>query len=64
MVAVDGSVQAAHPLFGHSGYHPAAMRVGGISRNRSAVKVAMGQALPVTYSQRWTNNSGTDGGGA
>ncbi|MBN1904105.1 MAG: hypothetical protein JW927_03320 [Deltaproteobacteria bacterium] len=26
---------------GHSGYHPGGMRVGGISRNRSALKVAM-----------------------
>jgi hypothetical protein len=26
---------------GHSGYHPGGMRVGGMSRNRSAVKVAM-----------------------
>ncbi len=26
---------------GHSGYHPEGMRVGGMSRNRSAVKVAM-----------------------
>jgi len=26
---------------GHSGYHPGGMRVGGISRNKSAVKVAM-----------------------
>ncbi|MFO8084817.1 MAG: hypothetical protein R6U27_10920 [Desulfobacterales bacterium] len=26
---------------GHSGYHPGAMRVGGISRNKSAVKVAL-----------------------
>jgi len=26
---------------GHSGYHPEGMRVGGVSRNRSAVKVAM-----------------------
>ncbi len=26
---------------GHSGYHPGGMRVGGVSRNRSAVKVAM-----------------------
>jgi len=26
---------------GHSGYHPGGMRVGGISRNRSAVKVAL-----------------------
>ena len=26
---------------GHSGFHPGGMRVGGISRNRSAVKVAM-----------------------
>jgi hypothetical protein len=26
---------------GHSGYHPGGMRVGGVSRNRSAVKVAL-----------------------
>ncbi len=26
---------------GHSGYHPGAMRVGGVSRNKSAVKVAL-----------------------
>lgn len=26
---------------GHSGYHPGGMRVGGVSRNRSAIKVAM-----------------------
>jgi uncharacterized protein with von Willebrand factor type A (vWA) domain len=26
---------------GHSGYHPGGMRVGGISRNKSAIKVAM-----------------------
>ena len=26
---------------GHSGYHPEGMRVGGVSRNRSAIKVAM-----------------------
>lgn len=26
---------------GHSGYHPGGMRIGGVSRNRSAVKVAM-----------------------
>jgi len=26
---------------GHSGYHPGGMRVGGVSRNRSALKVAM-----------------------
>jgi uncharacterized protein with von Willebrand factor type A (vWA) domain len=26
---------------GHSGYHPGGMRVGGMSRNKSAVKVAM-----------------------
>jgi len=26
---------------GHSGYHPGGMRVGGVSRNKSAVKVAM-----------------------
>ena len=26
---------------GHSGYHPGGMRVGGQSRNKSAVKVAL-----------------------
>ena len=26
---------------GHSGYHPGGMRIGGVSRNKSAVKVAM-----------------------
>ena len=26
---------------GHSGYHPGGMRVGGVSRNKSAVKVAL-----------------------
>src|SRR4030067_102006 len=26
---------------GHSGYHPGGMRVGGVSRNKSAIKVAM-----------------------
>jgi uncharacterized protein with von Willebrand factor type A (vWA) domain len=43
---------------GHSGYHPGGMRVGGISRNRSAVKVAMdrryrdySQEGPLTQSQ-------------
>jgi len=43
---------------GHSGYHPGGMRVGGISRNKSAVKVAMdrryrdySQELPLTQSQ-------------
>ena len=30
-----------HSPVGHSGYHPGGMRVGGISRNKSAVKVAM-----------------------
>ncbi len=30
-----------HSPVGHSGYHPGGMRVGGVSRNRSAVKVAM-----------------------
>ncbi len=43
---------------GHSGYHPGGMRVGGISRNKSAVKVAMerryrdySQDGPLTESQ-------------
>lgn len=43
---------------GHSGYHPGGMRVGGISRNRSAVKVALdrrykdySQEGPLTPSQ-------------
>jgi len=43
---------------GHSGYHPGGMRVGGISRNKSAVKVAMdrryrdySQEGPMTASQ-------------
>ncbi|MBW2039446.1 MAG: hypothetical protein JRI46_07620 [Deltaproteobacteria bacterium] len=43
---------------GHSGYHPGGMRVGGISRNKSAVKVAMdrryrdySQQGPLTQSQ-------------
>ena len=43
---------------GHSGYHPGGMRVGGISRGRSAVKVAMerryrdySQGGPLTQSQ-------------
>ncbi len=43
---------------GHSGYHPSGMRVGGISRNRSAVKVAMdrryrdySQDGPITQAQ-------------
>jgi uncharacterized protein len=43
---------------GHSGYHPGGMRVGGISRNKSAVKVAMdrryrdySQDGPLTQSQ-------------
>jgi len=43
---------------GHSGYHPGGMRVGGISRNKSAVKVAMerryrdySQEGPLTESQ-------------
>jgi uncharacterized protein with von Willebrand factor type A (vWA) domain len=43
---------------GHSGYHPDGMRVGGISRNKSAVKVAMdrryrdySQEVPLTQSQ-------------
>jgi uncharacterized protein with von Willebrand factor type A (vWA) domain len=43
---------------GHSGYHPGGMRVGGISRNKSAVKVAMdrryrdySQEGPLTPSQ-------------
>lgn len=43
---------------GHSGYHPGGMRVGGVSRNRSAVKVALdrryrdySQEGPLTTSQ-------------
>jgi hypothetical protein len=43
---------------GHSGYHPGGMRVGGMSRNKSAVKVAMdrryrdySQDGPLTQSQ-------------
>lgn len=43
---------------GHSGYHPGGMRVGGVSRNKSAVKVAMdrrykdySQEGPLTLSQ-------------
>jgi uncharacterized protein with von Willebrand factor type A (vWA) domain len=43
---------------GHSGYHPGGMRVGGMSRNRSAVKVALdrryrdySQERPLTSSQ-------------
>jgi uncharacterized protein with von Willebrand factor type A (vWA) domain len=43
---------------GHSGYHPGGMRVGGISRNKSAVKVAMdrryrdySQQGPLTHAQ-------------
>jgi uncharacterized protein with von Willebrand factor type A (vWA) domain len=43
---------------GHSGYHPGGMRVGGISRNKSAVKLAMdrryrdySQEGPLTESQ-------------
>ncbi|MBN1255146.1 MAG: hypothetical protein JXA50_07740 [Deltaproteobacteria bacterium] len=43
---------------GHSGYHPGGMRVGGVSRNKSAVKVAMdrryrdySQETPLTQSQ-------------
>lgn len=43
---------------GHSGYHPEGMRVGGVSRNRSAVKVALdrrykdySQEGPLTPSQ-------------
>jgi len=43
---------------GHSGFHPGGMRVGGVSRNRSAVKVAMdrryrdySQERPLTASQ-------------
>jgi uncharacterized protein len=43
---------------GHSGYHPGGMRVGGVSRNKSALKVAMdrryrdySQDGPITKSQ-------------
>ncbi len=43
---------------GHSGYHPGGMRVGGVSRNKSAIKVAMdrryrdySQEGPITQAQ-------------
>jgi uncharacterized protein with von Willebrand factor type A (vWA) domain len=36
---------------GHSGYHPGGMRVGGVSRNKSAVKVAMDRRYK-DYSQK------------
>jgi len=36
---------------GHSGYHPEGMRVGGVSRNKSAVKVAMDRRFK-DYSRR------------
>jgi uncharacterized protein with von Willebrand factor type A (vWA) domain len=36
---------------GHSGYHPGGMRVGGVSRNKSAVKVAMDRRYK-DYSRR------------
>jgi hypothetical protein len=36
---------------GHSGYHPQGMRVGGVSRNKSAVKVAMDRRYK-DYSRR------------
>ena len=36
---------------GHSGYHPEGMRVGGVSRNKSAVKVAMDRRYK-DYSRR------------
>lgn len=36
---------------GHSGYHPGGMRVGGVSRNKSAVKVAMDRRYK-DYSQQ------------
>jgi len=49
--------QGTSPV-GHSGYHPEGMRVGGVSRNRSAVKVALdrrykdySQEGPLTPSQ-------------
>ena len=37
---------------GHSGYHPGGMRVGGVSRNKSAIKVAHGAALPGLFTGR------------
>ncbi len=40
---------------GHSGYHPGGMRVGGVSRNKSAVKVAMERRYK-DYSKRGTLN--------
>jgi uncharacterized protein with von Willebrand factor type A (vWA) domain len=39
--ATNGSAPAAPLPWGHSGFHPGGMRVGGESRNKSAVKVAM-----------------------
>jgi len=36
---------------GHSGYHPGGMRVGGVSRNKSAIKVAMDRRYK-DYSQQ------------
>ena len=39
--AASGSAPAAPPRWAIPGYHPGGMRVGGMSRNKSAVKVAM-----------------------
>lgn len=45
---------------GHSGYHPGGMRVGGVSRNKSAVKVA-GERRYRDYSAHGPLTSGTVG---
>ena len=39
--ATNGSVPGGTSPVGHSGHHPEGMRVGGMSQNKSAVKVAM-----------------------
>ena len=44
---------------GHSGYHPGGMRVGGMSRNKSAVKVAMERRYK-DYSQEGPLDPGPD----
>ena len=45
---------------GHSGYHPGGMRVGGVSRNKSAVKVAMDRQIPGLFPGR-SPHAGPDG---
>ena len=44
---------------GHSGFHPGGMRVGGMSRNKSAVKVAMERRYK-DYSQEGPSDPGPD----